>query len=102
MATQHNTKSLAWQDYRTSKKRNTSKGKVINALIDNNNEPLNNRSLVEVTGLEMGNITRAVHDLTKEGVLLQVVKPSIQTGNKVKYSYLKSCNAFKNQQYNGQ
>lgn len=92
MATHRNTKSLAWHDYRTSDKRKTSKGKVVNALIESNNKPLNNRTLVEVTGLEIGNITRAVHDLVKSGVLTFVIKPSIQTGNKVKHSFIKNFN----------
>lgn len=94
MATQRNTKSLAWEQYRASNKRKTAKGKVIQALIQNSNIPLNNRSLSVITGLEMGAITRAVHDLTYEGVLIHVVKPSIQTGNKVKYSFIKGYNSF--------
>ncbi|MEL4306730.1 hypothetical protein [Joostella sp. CR20] len=99
MATQRNTKSLAWQYYRASSKRNTSKGKVVQALIQNNNIPLNNRSLVEVTGLEMGTITRAVYDLLNESVIIQIVKPSIQTGYNVKYSYLRGYNSFVNEEH---
>ncbi|EIJ37779.1 hypothetical protein JoomaDRAFT_0745 [Galbibacter orientalis DSM 19592] len=99
MATQRNTKSLAWKQYVASKKRKTAKGKIIQALIQNNNMPLNNRSFSAITGMEMGSVTRAVYDLLNEGVLSFVIKPSIQTGYKVKYCYIKDYNSFVNEEH---
>lgn len=96
MATHSNTKSLAWHDYRASNKRNTSKGKVIKVLIENGNTPLNDRSLVEITNLEMAAINKAVNDLTNSGVLIYLVKPSKHTQRPVRHSFLKDYHASSN------
>lgn len=83
-----NTRGLAWDVYRSDKKRETSKGKVVNALIANGNTPTNYQQLCRLTGLTINVITRAIFDLRDEGILSHIVKVNPLSGNKARHYFL--------------
>lgn len=82
------TRGLAWQEYRDGKKRETAKGRIVNALVNCNNTPTNYHQLGKLTGLSVNVITRAIYDLRGEGILSHIVKVNTYSGNMARHYFL--------------
>jgi len=75
-----NTTRYAWLIYRGDKKRQTAKGRIVNAIMKAGNLPMNYHQIGKSTGLTVNTITRAIVDLRDEDVIQFEVKKNKLTG----------------------